>query len=121
VAPGTDPRYNCHGYTFGGSAADNGPFLIDTDQVPTILKHGYAAVAEKDVEPGDIAVFWLGGEAVHSAVVKEVRRTPTGSLDPSGTTFETKNGNTPFVDGMSLEELLKVYDETTSVKYYRAK
>jgi hypothetical protein len=54
-------------------------------------------------------------------VVKEVKRKADGSLDPSGTTFKTKNGNTPFVEGMSLEELLDFYDETTSVKYYRAK
>jgi hypothetical protein len=40
--------------------ASGGPFIINPDQVPTILKHGYAAVAEKDVEPGDIAVFWEG-------------------------------------------------------------
>jgi hypothetical protein len=109
VAPGTEPEYNCHGYTFGGRTAPGGPFLIDPDEVPTILKHGYAAVAEKDVEPGHIAVFWEGTYASHSAVVKEVKRKADGSLDPSGTTFKTKNGNTPFVDGMSLEELLKVY------------
>ncbi len=119
--PGTDPRYNCHGYTFGGSAASNGPFIINPDQVPTILKHGYDAIGESDVKPGDIAVFWEGTKASHSAVLKEVKRKADGSLDPSGTTFKTKNGNTPLVDGMSLEELLDIYDATTSVKYYRPK
>jgi hypothetical protein len=118
--PGTDPRYNCHGYTFGGSAASNGPFLIHPDQVPTILKHGYAAIGESDVKPEDIAVFWLGGQAVHSAVVKEVRRTPSGSLDPSGTTFKTKNGTRRLVDGMPLEKLRDVYPKTT-ITYYRRK
>jgi hypothetical protein len=120
VAPGTDPTYNCHGYTFGGSTADNGPFLIHPDQVPTILKHGYSAVAEKDVEPGDVAVFWLGGQAVHSAVVKEVRRRADGSLDPSGTTFRTKNGRMRLEDGMPLEKLRDVYPKTT-ITYYRRK
>jgi hypothetical protein len=120
VAPGTDPRYNCHGYTFGGSTAPGGPFPINNDQVPTILKHGYDAIGESDVKPGDIAVFWLGGEAVHSAVVKEVRRTPSGSLDPSGTTFKTKNGTRRLVDGMPLEKLRDVYPKTT-ITYYRRK
>jgi hypothetical protein len=88
--------------------------------VPTILKHGYSAVAEKDVEPGDVAVFWLGGQAVHSAVVKEVRRRADGSLDPSGTTFRTKNGRMRLEDGMPLEKLRDVYPKTT-ITYYRRK
>jgi hypothetical protein len=120
VAPGTEPEYNCHGYTFGGRTAPGGPFLINNDQVPTILKHGYDAIGESDVKPGDIAVFWLGAQAVHSAVVKEVRRTPSGSLDPSGTTFRTKNGRMRLEDGMPLEKLRDVYPKTT-ITYYRRK
>jgi hypothetical protein len=88
--------------------------------VPTILKHGYDAIGESDVKPEDIAVFWLGGQAVHSAVVKEVRRRADGSLDPSGTTFKTKNGVMPFADGMSLALLRKAYAGTT-ITYYRRK
>jgi hypothetical protein len=120
VAPGTEPEYNCHGYTFGGRTAPGGPFIINPDQVPTILKHGYDAIGESDVKPGDIAVFWLGAQAAHSAVVKEVRRRADGSLDPSGTTFKTKNGQMPFADGMPLEKLRDLYPKTT-ITYYRRK
>lgn len=79
------------------------------EAVPVILKAGYDEIAAKDARAGDIVVWYRGAEVIHSAIIKDVVRRPDGSLDPLRTTFTTKNGALPLVDGMNLRDLEEIY------------
>jgi len=96
--------YNCHGYTFGGWNAPGGPFIINNPDVPAILRAGYEEIPAAKARAGDIVVWYDGDKTIHSAVLKDVVITD-GRLDPMRTTLRTKNGNTPFQDGMTLNAL----------------
>jgi hypothetical protein len=50
--------YWCHGYTFGGSSASQGPFSVFGFEVPTILRDdGWKAAWSSQASAGDILVF----------------------------------------------------------------
>jgi hypothetical protein len=64
----TNPRYNCHGLTFGSRRTA----ILSDAEITTILQEdGYSPVVDrKDVLPGDVVVYFAAdGTIEHSAVV----------------------------------------------------
>ena len=62
-------RYNCHGLTFGSRRTR----IWNAEAVRRILSEDdYRIIAVNDVEPGDIAVYYLNGDVEHSGVVVSV-------------------------------------------------
>lgn len=59
--------YNCHGLTF---AMRRAWLNLDSDRLQEIITDdGYVTVSERDVKPGDIAVYYYDDEPEHTAVV----------------------------------------------------
>ena len=61
--------YNCHGLTFASRRT-----VIDkpNDIERIIQDDDYGEVDHSDVKPGDIAVYYSGGDAEHSGIVIEI-------------------------------------------------
>jgi hypothetical protein len=68
-----------------------------------LVDAGYRPVS--DWKAGDIVTWPL---FAHSAILKTLVRKPDGSLDPLGTTFDSKNGQDPR-ETSSLEKLIRLY------------
>ena len=90
--PDDGVTYWCHGFTFGGSAASNGPFSIWGRQVPTVLtddgwKSEYSCVAKR----GDILVF-QDANVAHSGVIASASE-PKGIIDDKASTLNSKWGS----------------------------
>lgn len=64
----TDPRFNCHGLTFGSRRT---AIYDDADVIRIIREDGYKAITTlADVLPGDVALYFADdGSIDHSAVV----------------------------------------------------
>ncbi|MCY2999550.1 MAG: PEP-CTERM sorting domain-containing protein [Planctomycetota bacterium] len=98
--PHDGKTYWCHGYTFGGSEAANGPFSIWGDQVPEMLKkEGWQKICCGQTQPGDIMVFWKDGVVQHSGKLSGPIKTKGGeggySFDAS-TQLTSKWGQLPL-------------------------
>ncbi|MGE0651926.1 MAG: hypothetical protein AB7P12_09270 [Alphaproteobacteria bacterium] len=74
--------YNCHGLTFGSRRTE-----IQSDQIPMILEQDdYVCIAQNDVLPGDIAVYYstgqqpgaISGDVEHSGIV--LQRNEIGNI-----------------------------------------
>lgn len=71
VRPGQ--TYNCHGLTFAARRTR----VWRPAEIVKILEHdGYQRIDRKDVLPGDIAVYYAGGDAEHSGVVISTEKPP---------------------------------------------
>lgn len=63
------PHFNCHGLSF----ACRRTRIWRTPEIAKILKDdGYTPVAEKDVLPGDLVIYFYKGDAEHSGVIVAV-------------------------------------------------
>ncbi len=106
-------KYFCHGLTFGGNKAENGPFSPTGAEVPEIMSKNYAripgAANAKNTLPGSVLIIVDGKDRVlHSAVFDKVVFT-NGSLDENKTTLATKNGIEKQGPPMTLAEINKTY------------
>jgi hypothetical protein len=98
-------RYFCHGFTFGGSNAPNGPFSPYGAYVVTILARGFNLIPEANARAGDIVVWYdANNQVIHSAVLNNVVIND-GRLDRERTTLRTKNGRLPLENNMTLERV----------------
>lgn len=84
----------CHGFTFGGSAASNGPFSLWGADVPTVLnddgwRHTYGCMAQRS----DILVF-ADQNVAHSGII-ESKVAPSGRVDENASTLDSKWGQLP--------------------------
>lgn len=66
--------YNCHGLTFGSRRT----WIANASEIAKIIEEDdYEEVDRIDILPGDIAVYFVNGDAEHSGiVVKETDRGP---------------------------------------------
>lgn len=77
MRPQDNTSYFCHGYTFGGYAAEGGPFSIDCYYVPTVLNDEYKELDAPRV--GDVVAFY-GKEGVdHTGIISSI---DTNEPDP---------------------------------------
>jgi hypothetical protein len=117
-------KYNCHGYSFFGSTAPNGPFLIgDPDSAATILRDGYYAIPAGHARAGDVLV-WTRGPYAHSCVIVKAvpKTTPNGlkldgALDENLTKVNSKNGGLPLRENVSLKSIVDFYEPTLGRGY----
>lgn len=86
---GIVPGFNCHGFTFAASM-----FWINNDQIDSLLAgDGYELVADSI---GDILVFRLGGNVVH-----------TVQFDSTTATLRGKSGVRGFTTTTSRDEAMR--------------
>jgi hypothetical protein len=85
----------CHGFTFGGSSAPGGPYSLDGDAVPTVLRDDrWRRVCPADAQ-GGIAVFSRGGHVLHSGFITKVNP-GNGAFDPATSLLLSKEGMDPM-------------------------
>ncbi len=89
--PNDKMSYWCHGFTFGGSSAKNGPFSIDFTTVPTVLNDEWKPAHCCLTQPGDILVFWKNGQLAHSGIIMSTV-TNFGAVDEDKSTLKSKWG-----------------------------
>ena len=73
--PGADHRpvgpcgtYNCHGLTFAARRTQ----ITEADEIAKILREDeYEQVQGSDLMPGDVAIYFVDGDAEHSGIVIE--------------------------------------------------
>ena len=99
--PHDGTTYWCHGYTFGGSVAGNGPFSIWGQDVPTVLaddgwRRGRSCLAQ-DMSSGrpDILVFESGGMVQHTGINKTTVASG-GAINESQSRLSSKWGSAPL-------------------------
>lgn len=84
--------YWCHGYTFGGSSASQGPFSVLGFEVPTILRDdGWKAAWSSQVSAGDILVFTGNDPITHTGIITSVVRNQ-GRIDEGQSRLRSKWG-----------------------------
>jgi hypothetical protein len=84
--------YWCHGYTFGGSSASQGPFSALGFEVPTILRDdGWKAAWSSQVNAGDILVFAGNDPITHTGIITSVVRNQ-GRIDEGQSRLRSKWG-----------------------------
>ena len=111
-------RYWCHGFTFGGEAAANGPFSVAGSDVGTLLARGYTEVTQANAQARDIVVWRRGTTVIHTAVLTDIAL--NGQVfDADNTRFDSKNGN-EFFANQSLARINLVY-ANTAITVYRAR
>ncbi len=94
--PHDGTTYWCHGFTFGGSSASNGPFSIWGSDVPTVLTDdgwsmgsNYSCISQ----PGDILVF-AGNNVAHTGIIQSTSA-PAGIVDENASMLDSKWGQQP--------------------------
>jgi hypothetical protein len=106
-------RYWCHGLTFGGFIADNGPFspFGGWSNMTKILNRGYERIANRNARDLDIVVFRSMNngrlQIDHSAFLTRVRFNGQ-DLDPQATRLLSKNGPLPQAF-CNLQSLIRTY------------
>lgn len=93
--PDDGATYWCHGFTFGGSVAQGGPYSVWGQDVPTVLRDdGWRSTFGCMAQPADVMVFRdASGLVTHSGQIRRVSA-PTGSVDESTSMLESKWGAT---------------------------
>jgi hypothetical protein len=62
-------KYNCHGLSF----ASRRTWIFESQEIAKIIRDDeYQEVHYNEVEPGDIAVYYVDGDAEHSGIVVSV-------------------------------------------------
>ena len=95
--PHDGSTYWCHGFTFGGSKAPNGPFSIWGSEVTTVLNdEGWRQGRSCLARPGsDILVFWDAQQQLaHTGIVNSVSA-PNAIIDENSSTLDSKWGYRP--------------------------
>jgi hypothetical protein len=110
-------QYFCHGLTFGGTDAPDGPISPFTgSSVETILQQHYQMISEKESRPGDILV-WKGADpdsTPHSAILTDAIILEGKDYLADNAVLQSKNGILPEAN-LTLDQLNQDYGETYSV------
>lgn len=95
--PHDGTTYWCHGYTFGGSQAQGGPYSAWGQDVTTILADDHWRLTQSCLaRPGDILVFYDdAGQITHSGIIRSAS-SPGGQIDEIASTVESKWGAEPL-------------------------
>jgi RHS repeat-associated protein len=98
--PNDGKSFWCHGYTFDGSVAPNGPFSPYGEDAVKILKDEWGCVACANAEGGIVAYYRNGHMqyATHSGKIAKVVTTQPGQFDEVASQVTSKDGvNAPGV------------------------
>ena len=92
--PHDGKTYWCHGFTFGGSAATNGPFSLWGSDVPTVLnddgwQRNFGCMAQRR----DILVF-RDQNVAHTGII-DSKVAPSARVDETASTLDSKWGKLP--------------------------
>jgi hypothetical protein len=103
-----DSRYFCHGLTFN-TFREFGPgykYSVFGNSVARVLADEYQLLgmlanpgAAINVQAWDIAVWWLGMEAYHSAIIQYPAYHAGGIIDPATTMVRSKTGTGQLFTG----------------------
>lgn len=101
-----DWQYNCHGYSFAGSAV----FILDSISVRKIIDKFYRAIPQSNAQSGDIIVIYdaLNG-AMHSFVIVTPVFKTDGTLDRDRTIVSSKNGLDPLQQNVTFASIWDPY------------
>jgi hypothetical protein len=112
--------YWCHGFAFGGTTAQGGPYSIFSGpSVATLLKDAYTNIPKaKDAIVGDIIVWYGRGGPIHSAVLTDIVLNNDNLFDVDRTKLDSKNGDETF-GNFTLSQLIAKYGR--DIKLYRLK
>ncbi|MFC1588247.1 RHS repeat domain-containing protein [Planctomycetota bacterium] len=114
-------NFNCHGFTFGGSTAEKGPFsLMTAKDAGIVLADEWKKIDCEDAVSIPLKIFdiVIFTDVKHSAMVGTIILDPSGKLDPDKSTLWSKQGQRPGVEERTFSSEVATYNNA-SYECYR--